>query len=432
MRFLEIIEKKRDGFELTSDEIQFWIDGFVDGSIPDYQVSALLMAIIFKGMNATETTALTLAMMNSGDLLDLSKISGIKVDKHSTGGVGDKTSLVLGPMVASLGAKVAKMSGRGLGHTGGTIDKLESIKGFNVAIKTEDFIKQVEKVGLAIVGQSGNLVPADKKLYGLRDVTGTVSSIPLIASSIMSKKLASGADTILLDVKYGDGAFMNTPTQAKILAQAMIDIGTLMKRNVKALITDMNVPLGNAVGNALEVKEAIATLKGHGPSDLTELCVKAGAVMLLQAQLYDDLPKAEAALIKQLHNGKALEKLVEMVKAQGGDPEQILHPEQLPDSKYKTAIRADRKAYIASMHTAQLGHLAMVLGAGRATKEDIIKPAVGFILNRKTGDLIKVDDIIATIYHDVPLTSSWITDFKTAFQLSDLPVVKAPLIFDRL
>lgn len=432
MRFLELIEKKREGFELTEAEIQFWIDGFVNGSIPDYQVSSLLMAIVLKGMNAKETTALTLAMMNSGDILDLSKITGIKVDKHSTGGVGDKTSLVLGPMVASLGAKVAKMSGRGLGHTGGTIDKLESISGFNVAISTDDFIKQVEQVGLAIVGQSGNLVPADKKLYALRDVTGTVPSIPLIASSIMSKKLASGADTILLDVKYGDGAFMNTPQQAAILAKAMIDIGTMMKRDVKALITDMNLPLGNAVGNALEVKEAIATLKGQGPDDLTKLCVKAGGVMLIQAKLFTDLESAELALIAQLQNGQALAKLAEMVKAQGGDPNQILHPERLPDSKFKTEIKANQTGWIASMHTTQLGHLAMVLGAGRATKEDIINPAVGFVLSKKTGEFVNTGDVLATIYHDGPLSETWISDFRAAFLLDDQPVDKVPLIFDRL
>ncbi len=432
MRFLELIEKKREGFELTEKEINFWIDGFVKGTIPDYQVSALLMAIVLKGMNARETTALTLAMMRSGDILDLSKISGIKVDKHSTGGVGDKTSLVLGPMVASLGAKVAKMSGRGLGHTGGTIDKLESIQGFNVAISTDDFIKQVEEVGLAIVGQSGNLVPADKKLYALRDVTGTVPSIPLIASSIMSKKLASGADTILLDVKYGDGAFMNTPQQAQILAKAMIEIGTMMGRDVKALITDMNLPLGNAVGNALEVKEAIATLKGQGPKDLTELCVKAGAVMLMQAKRFTDLESAEKALTQQLHNGKALEKLAEMVKAQGGDPNQIHHPELLPDSKFKTELKADQEGIVSAMHTTQLGHLAMILGAGRATKEDLINPAVGFILQKKTGDAIRKGDVLAIIYHDVALSDSWIAEFRSAFQLSASPIDKVPLIFDRL
>jgi pyrimidine-nucleoside phosphorylase len=432
MRFLELIEKKREGLELNKEEIQFWVDGFVKGTIPDYQVSALLMAIVFKGMTAAETAHLTLSMMNSGDVLDLSKISGIKVDKHSTGGVGDKTSLVLGPMVASLGAKVAKMSGRGLGHTGGTIDKLESITGFNVAISTDDFIKQVENIGLSIVGQSGNLVPADKKLYALRDVTGTVPSIPLIASSIMSKKLASGADTILLDVKYGDGAFMNTPDQARTLAKAMIDIGEMMNRDVKALITDMNVPLGNAVGNALEVKEAIETLKGKGPSDLTELCIKAGAVMLCQAKIFSDIRQAEIAIEAQLHNGSALQKLADMVKAQGGDSNQILNPEYLPDSKFKTKILSDQQGYINSMHTTQLGHLAMILGAGRATKEDKINPAVGFILERKTGDLVHTGDVLATIYHDGPLSDGWIKDFKEAFQLSTQPIDKVPLIYDRL
>jgi len=432
MRFLDLIEKKREGFDLTEDEIKFWIDRFVAGTIPDYQVSALLMAIMFRGMSAAETTSLTLAMMNSGDILDLSAIKGIKVDKHSTGGVGDKTSLVLGPLVASLGAKVAKMSGRGLGHTGGTIDKLESIKGYNVAIPKETFIKQVDQIGVAIVGQSGNLVPADKKLYALRDVTGCVPSIPLIASSIMSKKLASGADTILLDVKYGDGAFMDTPEKARVLAKAMIDIGVMMKRDVKALITDMNLPLGNAVGNALEVKEAIDTLNGHGPADLTELCVKAGAVMLVQARLFKDLDLAEAALIKQLQNGQAIYKLVEMVKAQNGDPNQITNPDLLPRSIHQTDILSDHKGFISSMHTTQLGHLAMILGAGRATKEDIINPAVGFILNKKTGDLVEVGDSLGTIHHDTELTQDWIHEFKETFVLSDKPIDKIPLIYDRL
>ncbi len=432
MRFLDLIEKKREGFELSEDDIKFWIDGFVAGTIPDYQVSALLMAIMFKGMNAAETTSLTLAMMNSGDILDLSAIKGIKVDKHSTGGVGDKTSLVLGPLVASLGAKVAKMSGRGLGHTGGTVDKLESIKGYNVGISKEAFIKQVDEIGVAIVGQSGNLVPADKKLYALRDVTGSVPSIPLIASSVMSKKLASGADAILLDVKYGDGAFMDTPQQALILTKAMIDIGIMMKRDVRALITDMNLPLGYAVGNALEVKEAIETLNGKGPADLTELCVKAGAVMLIQAKIFDDLDLAEAALIQQLHNGKAIEKFVEMVKAQGGDPDQIHNPDLLPQSIYHTEIKSDRKGFISSMHTTQLGHLAMVLGAGRATKEDIVNPAVGFVLNKKTGDFVNVGDTLGIIHHDTELTHEWISEFKGTFILSDHPIDKVPLIFDRL
>jgi pyrimidine-nucleoside phosphorylase len=432
MRFLDLIEKKREGFVLTENEIKFWIDGFVAGTIPDYQVSALLMAIMFRGMNAVETTYLTLAMMNSGDILDLSAIKGIKVDKHSTGGVGDKTSLVLGPLVASLGAKVAKMSGRGLGHTGGTVDKLESIKGYNCAITKEAFIKQVDSIGVAIVGQSGNLVPADKKLYALRDVTGSVPSIPLIASSVMSKKLASGADTILLDVKYGDGAFMDTPQQALILTKAMIDIGVMMKRDVRALITDMNLPLGNAVGNALEVKEAIATLNGKGPADLTELCVKAGAVMLIQAKIFNDLELAEDALIKQLHNGQAISKFVEMVKAQGGDPDQILNPDLLPHSLHLTDIKSDRKGFISSMHTTKLGHLAMVLGAGRATKEDVVNPAVGFVLNKKTGDFVEVGDSLGTIHHDTELTQDWIHEFKEAFVLSDKPIDKVPLIYGRL
>ena len=315
MRMVDLIEYKKNNGEFNQQQIQFIIDGYVDGSIPDYQMSALLMAICFQGLTAKETAMLTQAMEYSGDIIDLSKIEGVKADKHSTGGVGDKTSLVLGPIVAACGGKVAKMSGRGLGHTGGTLDKLESIPGFNIYVSEEDFIKQVNDIGLAIIGQSATLVPADKKIYALRDVTGTVSCIPLIASSIMSKKLASGADTILLDVKYGNGAFMQTLEDAKKLAQTMIDIGKHCHKDTRATISSMSQPLGNAIGNSLEVIEAIETLKGKGPQDLEELCLKAGSTMLVQAKLYQDEKEAYKALQEVISNGKALEKLKEITQS---------------------------------------------------------------------------------------------------------------------
>ena len=334
MRMYDIIVKKRDGGTLSDEEIKFFVTGVSDGSIPDYQTSALLMAIVLKGMNKAETAALTLAMMHSGDVIDLSAISGIKVDKHSTGGVGDKTSLVLGPLVASFGVKVAKMSGRGLGHTGGTLDKLEAIPGTKIAIERDAFMRQVNDIGCAIIGQTGHLVPADKKLYALRDVTGTVESIPLIASSIMSKKLASGSDTILLDVKFGSGAFMKTQEDAEKLARAMVDIGKSLNRDTRAILTDMDQPLGLAVGNALEVKEAIATLKGEGPHDLTTLCIEASAIMLEQAGVVSDAQEAIPLIEAKIKNGEALNLLAAMIKAQGGDESYILHPEKFVLSEH--------------------------------------------------------------------------------------------------
>lgn len=333
MRFVDIIEKKKQKRSLSEEEIHFFITGYVRGDIPDYQVSALLMAIYFNGMTPQETAWLTQEMLYSGDVIDLSAISGMKCDKHSTGGVGDKTSLSLAPMVAACGAKVAKMSGRGLGHTGGTLDKVESIDGFQVMRTQEQFISQVNEIGLALIGQTATLVPADKKLYALRDVTATVNSIPLIASSIMSKKLAAGSDTILLDVKFGEGAFMETSEKAKELAEAMIAIGRHFGKDVKALISNMNQPLGNAIGNALEVKEAIATLQGKGPEDFTQLCLEAGSVMLQQTGLAENEEEAKKQLLEVIHNGKALEKLAAMVRAQEGNVEQILHPELLPQAK---------------------------------------------------------------------------------------------------
>ena len=409
MRFVDIIEKKKNKEELTDDEIKFWIDGVTDESIPDYQTSALLMAIVLNGMTDHETAKLAECMMNSGDVIDLSDINGIKADKHSTGGVGDKTSLALGPIISACGLKLAKMSGRGLGHTGGTLDKLESIEGFNVFLKEEDFKKQVNEIGFAIIGQTGELVPADKKLYALRDVTATVDSIPLIASSIMSKKLASGSDTILLDVKYGEGAFMHTIEDAKKLANAMINIGKKLGKDTKAMITDMNQPLGNTIGNALEVKEAIETVKGNGPKDFTELVLTAGEIMLVQGKIAKNKNEARAMLEDAINSGKAFEKLKKMVEYQGGNIKQIEDPDLLPQAKFKTQMESQKEGYIDNIHSMNLGILSMKLGGGREKKEDNINYAVGLEMKVKKGDKIKKDDILATVYHDEKLTDEWIS-----------------------
>ena len=403
MRFLDIIEKKKNKLALSDEEIQFWIDGVTNETIPDYQTSALLMAIVLNGMDDHETAKLAEAMMKSGHVLDLSSIEGIKADKHSTGGVGDKTSMALGAMVAACGLKVAKMSGRGLGHTGGTLDKLESIRGFNCYLSEDQFKRQVEEIGLAIIGQTGDLVPADKKLYALRDVTATVNSIPLIASSIMSKKLASGADTILLDVKYGEGAFMKTIEDAKALAQAMIEIGKKLGRDTMAMITDMDQPLGNTIGNALEVQEAVETVRGKGPEDFTELCIRAGEIMLIQ-----------------------------MVQYQGGDVEQIKNTDLLPKAKFVTEIRSREAGYISRIHSMRLGILAMKLGAGRATKSDPIKYGVGLKIGVKKGDRVKRGDVLCRVYHDEDLDKDWLEEMYNSFQYSDqvqdpTPIVEAVL-----
>ncbi|WP_294561298.1 pyrimidine-nucleoside phosphorylase [uncultured Traorella sp.] len=429
MRFVDIIEKKRDGLALTQEEISFWIKGYVDGSIPDYQVSALCMAIYFQGMNDDEIAWLCDEMMHSGEIIDLSDIAGIKADKHSTGGVGDKTSLSLAPMVAACGLKVAKMSGRGLGHTGGTLDKVESIDGFQVALDEEQFKKQVNEIGLAIIGQTKQLVPADKKLYSLRDVTATVDSIPLIASSIMSKKLASGSDTILLDVKFGDGAFMKTPEDAEKLARTMIAIGKKLNKDTRAMISSMDQPLGNAIGNALEVEEAIATLKNEGPEDFKELCMNAGAIMLMQGKLAENEQEARAMLQKNIDNGAALGKLVEMVKAQGGNPEQVLHPELLPKAKMQIELASKKEGYVKRLKALELGTLAMQIGAGRAVKEDTINHAVGIVLHKKDGDHVEIGDSLATIHTDQPLSDEWIDHFYDCFEMSNEKVEKAPLIY---
>lgn len=398
MRMEEIIEHKRDGLELSQQEIHFFIKNYVDNKIPDYQASALLMAIYLKGMNDKETALLTEEMRVSGDVWDLSDIPGLKVDKHSTGGVGDKVSLVLGPMVASCGAKLAKMSGRGLGHTGGTLDKLESIPNFDIFETKEEFKKQIQEVGMAIIGQNKDIDPADKKLYALRDVTGTVSSMPLIASSIMSKKLASGADCILLDVKYGSGAFMKTKKDAKKLAEIMINIGRHLGKDVRAEVTDMDQPLGYAVGNNLEIKEVIETLHNRGPKDLTKLCLDSGSIMLVQAKLFHDKKEARKALLKNLKNGKAFEKFVEFVKAQKGDTSYILDPSKFEVAKNIIPIYSNKEGVIKRIDALAIGKSSMKLGGGRERIEDTIDMSAGIILNKKIGDFVKNNELLATLY----------------------------------
>lgn len=429
MRFVDIIEKKRNGESLTQEEIHFWIEGYVNESIPDYQVSALCMAIYFQGMNADEIAWLTHEMMHSGDVFDLSDIEGIKADKHSTGGVGDKTSLSLAPMVASCGLKIAKMSGRGLGHTGGTLDKMESIEGLSISLDDDAFKNQVNEIGIAIIGQTKQVVPADKKLYSLRDVTATVPSIPLIASSIMSKKLASGADTILLDVKFGEGAFMKTPEEAELLAKTMISIGNKLGRDTRAIISSMEQPLGNAIGNALEVKEAIATLKDEGPEDFKELCMHAGSIMLMQGKIASNEQEARALLQENISNGKALEKLIHMVKAQGGNIEQIKHPETLPKAKKQIEFFSKEEGYIQRLNALELGTLAMQIGAGRRVKEDNINHAVGIVLNKKDGDFVQKGDLLAIVHTDTELSEEWIRDFYQCFEIDEKEQQKTPLVY---
>ena len=395
---IDIIEKKRDGKSLTKEEIEFFVNGYTHGEVPDYQASSLAMAIFFQDMNDEERAALTMSMVNSGEKIDLSDINGIKVDKHSTGGVGDTTTLVLAPLVAAVGVPVAKMSGRGLGHTGGTIDKLESVKGFNVEISEKDFIKLVNDNQVAVIGQSGNLTPADKKLYALRDVTGTVNSIPLIASSIMSKKIAAGADAIVLDVKTGSGAFMKTLDDAEALAHAMVRIGNNVGRNTMAIISDKSQPLGNAIGNALELKEAIATLKGNGPKDLTELVLTLGSQMVVLAEQATSLDEARQMLIDAIKTGKALNKFKTFLSNQGGDDSIVNSPEKLPSAKYQVEFKAKKDGYITEIIANEIGVASMMLGAGRQTKEDVIDLGVGIVLNKKVGEHVEKGENILTIH----------------------------------
>ncbi|WP_458121559.1 pyrimidine-nucleoside phosphorylase [Paenibacillus sp. Z6-24] len=398
MRMVDLIEKKRDGKELTTEEINFIIEGYTNGEIPDYQMSAFNMAVFFQDMTERERADLTMAMVNSGETIDLSAIEGVKVDKHSTGGVGDTTTLVLAPLVAALDIPVAKMSGRGLGHTGGTIDKLEAVEGFHVEITKDEFIKLVNESKIAVIGQSGNLTPADKKLYALRDVTATVNSIPLIASSIMSKKIAAGADAIVLDVKTGAGAFMKTPEDAKELAHAMVSIGNNVGRKTMAVISDMSQPLGLAIGNSLEIQEAIDTLKGQGPKDLEELCFALGSQMVFLANKASSLEEAEQKLKEVIANGKALEKFKLFLANQGGDASVVDHPERLPQAKFHIEVPAKQDGVVAELVADEIGTAAMLLGAGRATKESEIDLAVGLMLNKKVGDSVKVGESLVTIH----------------------------------
>ncbi|MBW7978826.1 MULTISPECIES: pyrimidine-nucleoside phosphorylase [Bacillus] len=398
MRMVDLIVKKQNGKELTTEEIQFFVKGYTDGSIPDYQASALAMAIYFQDMTDQERADLTMAMVNSGETIDLSAIEGIKVDKHSTGGVGDTTTLVLAPLVAALGVPVAKMSGRGLGHTGGTIDKLEAIEGFHVELSKDEFIKLVNRDKVAVIGQSGNLTPADKKLYALRDVTGTVNSIPLIASSIMSKKIAAGADAIVLDVKTGAGAFMKTDEDAVNLAKAMVRIGNNVGRQTMAVISDMSQPLGFAIGNALEVQEAIDTLRGEGPEDLNELVLTLGSQMVVLAKKAETLEEARTKLQEVMKNGKALEKFKEFLSNQGGDASVVDDPSKLPQAAYKIDVPAKEAGVVSEIVADEIGVAAMLLGAGRATKEDEIDLAVGIMLRKKVGDNVEKGEPLVTLY----------------------------------
>ena len=397
MRMFDVIAKKRDGETLSKEELQFVIDGYVSGQIPDYQMSALLMAIYLRGMTDQETAQLTDIMAHSGDMVDLSAIHGIKVDKHSTGGVGDKTTLVITPIVAACGVKIAKMSGRGLGHTGGTVDKMESVPGTRTSLDRQEFFDQVNRIGISVIGQSGNLAPADKKIYALRDVTATIGCVPLIASSIMSKKLAAGSNCILLDVKTGNGAFMKTLDGSIQLAQAMVAIGAHNGRKVAALITDMDTPLGYNIGNSLEVIESVEVLKGRGPADLTEVCYQLAANMLLLAgkgTLAECRKMAEEAVA----SGAAYEKLKQMFAAQGGDVSVLDDPDKFAKAKYSREIRADQSGWLYATNTEMIGNASVLLGAGRIKKEDTIDFAAGIVLHKKAGDRVEKGDLLATFY----------------------------------
>ncbi|MBR6551798.1 MAG: pyrimidine-nucleoside phosphorylase [Clostridia bacterium] len=430
MRMYDIIKNKRDNKELTKEEIEFFVKGYTDGSIPDYQASALAMAIFFNGMTEKETATLTLAMAESGDMVDLSQFGDKTVDKHSTGGVGDKTTLIVAPIVASLDCIIAKMSGRGLGHTGGTVDKLESIEGFNTSLSPEEFFTQVKNTNIAVIGQTGNLTPADKKLYALRDVTATVDSIPLIASSIMSKKLAAGSHTIVLDVKCGSGAFMKTPKDAKALAEEMVKIGKNNGRNMAAIITDMNTPLGKNIGNSLEVIEAIEILKGSGAEDLKYVaCALATEIVSLSKNISPE--EAETLVKIAISSGEAFKKLKEWIVAQGGNGEWIENPEKFPKAQYKEDIIAENDCYISYMNAEEIGISSVILGAGREKKDDIIDMSAGIILNKKTGDIIKKGDVIATLYTNNKSTIKSAKDkFLSAVEFSDKKPIDVPLIFE--
>jgi pyrimidine-nucleoside phosphorylase len=430
MRTIDIIQKKRDGQSLSTEEIQYLIQGYSQGDIPDYQMSAWAMAVFFQGMTPKETADLTMAMAHSGDLIDLSSIHGVKVDKHSTGGVGDTTTLVLAPLVAAAGVPVAKMSGRGLGHTGGTIDKLEAIEGFSVERTREQFINQVNRDGVAVISQSGNITPADKQLYALRDVTATVNSIPLIASSIMSKKIASGADAIVLDVKTGKGAFMKTIEDSIELAKAMVKIGEEVGRETIAIVSDMGQPLGYAVGNAIEVKEAIDTLKGEGPKDLEELCLELGAYMLIAGKKTDDYNGARKTLQKLITNGAALKKLTDFVASQGGSAQMIENPDLLPKAEQIVPVVSRSSGFVSSIEAESIGIAAMMLGAGRETKNSVIDPSVGVLLKKKIGDPVQQGETLAELHVNGKISWNRIVErVLEAYTLSTEPTKVVPLIY---
>ncbi|WP_028545094.1 pyrimidine-nucleoside phosphorylase [Paenibacillus taiwanensis] len=428
MRMVDLITKKRDGGQLTKQEIDFIIEGYTKGTIPDYQMSSFLMSVFFKGMTPQETADMTMAMVDSGDTIDLSAIKGIKVDKHSTGGVGDTTTIVLAPLVAAVGVPVAKLSGRGLGHTGGTVDKFEAIPGFHAEIDNEQFIKQVNEVKVAVTGPTGNLTPADKKIYGLRDVTGTVNSIPLMASSIMSKKIASGSDAIVLDVKVGAGAFMKDLEGAKALAEAMVEIGSNVGRNTMAVISDMNQPLGYAIGNALEVKEAIDTLRGEGPDDLHELCLTLGSHMVYLAEHANSVEEARRQLEEAIQSGKALETFKAFIEAQGGDASIVDEPAKLPAASYQIAVKAKQDGYVSAIVADSIGTAAMILGAGRATKESEIDLAVGLMLEKKIGDEVKQGDTIVTIHSNREAVEDVIERIYEAYTITGSKVGRPTLV----
>ena len=432
MRMVDLIIKKRQGEALSREEIAFWIDGYVNGVIPDYQTSAMTMAILFRGMSEEEVINLTDLMEHSGDTLDLSNLRGVKVDKHSTGGVGDKTSLVLGPMVAACGATLAKLSGRGLGHTGGTLDKLESIPGLRIALSEKEFEEQVNRIGIAIAGQTQSLVPADKKMYALRDVTGTVESIPLIAASVMSKKLAAGTDAILLDVTLGNGAFMKDIDQARTLAKLMVKIGNGLNRDTRAVLSNMNEPLGLAVGNALEVKEAIAALHGEGPEDLMDLCYIAGSVMLVQAKVAKDEVEGRKMLEKVIRDGSAFTKFLEMVQAQGGDVEYILHPEKFEVAKNIVPIYAKNRGYVKNIDALEIGLSSMTLGGGRETLDDVIDMAAGIMLVKKVGNEVNEGDVLCYLHSNknVTLINRVAKEVLAAFEISEEKVEKPKVVLE--
>ena len=427
---VDLIEKKRNGFEHSKGEIDFIINGYSDDSIPDYQMSAWAMAVYFKGMNEVERAILTEAIVNSGERIDLTPIHGIKTDKHSTGGVGDTTTLVLAPLVASVGVPVAKMSGRGLGHTGGTIDKLESIPGFSVEITNETFIELVNKNKVAVIGQTENLTPADKKLYLLRDVTATVDSIPLIASSIMSKKIASGADAIVLDVKTGAGAFMKELSDSKDLADTMVKIGRDLGRKTSAVISDMSQPLGFAIGNALEVKEAVDTLKGNGPEDLTDLCLTLGSHMVVLAEKAESLEEARELLEDAISSGKALNHFKTFVDSQKGDSSVIDDLEKLPQAEFQIEVKAKREGFVSGIVADKIGTAAMMLGAGRATKNSKIDLAVGLVLRKKIGDFVKQGETIVIIHSSTEAVDAIVEKVHQSFAISDEAVEAPPLIYE--